>query len=96
MEGGRETRGRYPNVFAHPFTGRVRMDSLGAKCKGGAALRRSAGLSLEVFAQPGNLLAYAVLHQILGGAGAFDPYAPEAQRRQQIAGLREHFERKAG
>src|SRR5262249_27486043 len=41
-------------------------------------------------------LAFAVLHQIIGGAAAFDPYAPEAQRRQQIAGLREKLERKAG
>jgi hypothetical protein len=32
----------------------------------------------------------------LGGHCQFDPYAPEAQRRQQIAGLREVCHRKAG
>src|SRR5262249_50730474 len=37
-----------------------------------------------------------VLQALLGGALPFDPYAPEAQRRQQIAALREKFERKAG
>src|SRR5262249_20034874 len=41
-------------------------------------------------------LAFTALHQIVGGAAVFDPYAPEAQRRQQIAGLREKLERKAG
>src|SRR5205823_1951553 len=41
-------------------------------------------------------LAFAALQQIVGGTVAFDPYAPEAQRRQQIAGLREKFERRAG
>ncbi len=40
-------------------------------------------------------LAYAVLQRLLPGA-AFDPYAPEGQRRQQIALLREKLERKAG
>jgi lipopolysaccharide export system ATP-binding protein len=40
--------------------------------------------------------AYAVLQRVLDGAALFDPYAPEAQRRQQIAQLREHAERKAG
>jgi hypothetical protein len=39
--------------------------------------------------------AFAVLQQILGNGAAFDPYAPEAQRRQQIAMLREKLERKA-
>jgi lipopolysaccharide export system ATP-binding protein len=39
--------------------------------------------------------AYEVLQQLLDGA-SFDPYAPEAQRRQQIALLRENLERKAG
>ena len=39
--------------------------------------------------------AFAVLQQILGNGTAFDPYAPEAQRRQQIAMLREKLERKA-
>jgi lipopolysaccharide export system ATP-binding protein len=40
--------------------------------------------------------AYEVLQQILHGPVIFDPYAPEALRRQQIASLREQFERKAG
>jgi lipopolysaccharide export system ATP-binding protein len=40
--------------------------------------------------------AFEVLQQVLGGPIAFDPYAPEAQRRQQLAQLREHSERKAG
>jgi lipopolysaccharide export system ATP-binding protein len=40
--------------------------------------------------------AYQVLQGILKGAATFDPYAPEAHRRQQIADLREKFERKAG
>jgi lipopolysaccharide export system ATP-binding protein len=40
--------------------------------------------------------AFAVLHQIVHGAATFDPYAPEALRRQQIADIREHFQRKAG
>jgi lipopolysaccharide export system ATP-binding protein len=39
--------------------------------------------------------AFAVLQQILGNGAAFDPYAPEAQRRQQIATLREKLGRKA-
>jgi lipopolysaccharide export system ATP-binding protein len=40
-------------------------------------------------------LAFAVLQRLLPGA-AFDPYAPEGQRKQQIAFLRERLERKAG
>jgi lipopolysaccharide export system ATP-binding protein len=40
--------------------------------------------------------ALEVLQQVLGGAVAFDPYAPEAQRRQQVALLRERAARKAG
>lgn len=39
--------------------------------------------------------AWSVLQRLLP-AGEFDPYAPEAQRRQQIAVLRERLERKAG
>jgi lipopolysaccharide export system ATP-binding protein len=39
--------------------------------------------------------AFTVLQQMLGNGAAFDPYAPEAQRRQQIALLRERLERKA-
>jgi lipopolysaccharide export system ATP-binding protein len=38
----------------------------------------------------------AVLQTILKGAVAFDPYAPEVIRKQQLSALREHFERKAG
>jgi lipopolysaccharide export system ATP-binding protein len=41
-------------------------------------------------------LAWAVLQQFLGPGADFDPYAPEAQRRQQLAHLRERIERKAG
>lgn len=40
--------------------------------------------------------AFAVLQQIGGGAVVFDPFAPEAQRKQQLSDLREKFERKAG
>ena len=40
--------------------------------------------------------AVQVLQTILKRPIAFDPYAPEAMRRQQINSLREHWERKAG
>ncbi len=40
--------------------------------------------------------AFEILQSLLGGHAEFDPYAPEAQRRQQIAQLRERTERKAG
>jgi lipopolysaccharide export system ATP-binding protein len=40
--------------------------------------------------------AYMVMLTILDGVATFDPYAPEAQRRQQIAHLREQLSRKAG
>jgi lipopolysaccharide export system ATP-binding protein len=40
--------------------------------------------------------AHLVLQQVLGHPIVFDPYAPEAQRRQQISLLREGFDRKAG
>jgi lipopolysaccharide export system ATP-binding protein len=40
--------------------------------------------------------AFEILQRLLGGNLDFDPYAPEAQRRQQIALLRERGERKAG
>jgi lipopolysaccharide export system ATP-binding protein len=40
--------------------------------------------------------AFEVLRQILGDGAAFDPYAPEAQRRSQLAALREQTTRKAG
>ena len=39
--------------------------------------------------------AHQVMQNILDGAVAFDPYAPEAVRRQQLEHLREQFERKA-
>jgi hypothetical protein len=40
--------------------------------------------------------AFQVLQSILKGTVAFDPYAPEAHRKKQIANLRDQFERKAG
>jgi lipopolysaccharide export system ATP-binding protein len=40
--------------------------------------------------------AWGVLSRFLGPGAEFDPYAPEAQRRQQLASLRERTERKAG
>ena len=40
--------------------------------------------------------AVQVLQTILKRPIAFDPYAPEAMRRQQLGALREHWERKAG
>jgi lipopolysaccharide export system ATP-binding protein len=40
--------------------------------------------------------AFAILQRLLGGPIDFDPYAPEAQRRQQIVQLRERSERLAG
>jgi lipopolysaccharide export system ATP-binding protein len=40
--------------------------------------------------------AFEVLRKLLAGNADFDPYAPEAQRRQQLALLRERHERKAG
>jgi len=40
--------------------------------------------------------AVQVLQAILKRPLVFDPYAPEALRRQQLAALREQHERKAG
>jgi lipopolysaccharide export system ATP-binding protein len=40
--------------------------------------------------------AFDILQRLLSGQAEFDPYAPEMQRRQQIAHLRERTERKAG
>jgi lipopolysaccharide export system ATP-binding protein len=40
--------------------------------------------------------AWAVLKLFLGPEAEFDPYAPEAQRRQQLAELRDRTDRKAG
>jgi lipopolysaccharide export system ATP-binding protein len=39
---------------------------------------------------------HAVLQAIFKGAVPFDPYAPEAVRRQQLAALRDQLERRAG
>jgi hypothetical protein len=39
---------------------------------------------------------YAVVQRLLDCGSAFDPYAPEAQRRQQLARLRELALRRAG
>jgi lipopolysaccharide export system ATP-binding protein len=39
--------------------------------------------------------AYMVLQHLIGQSAAFDPYAPEAQRRQQIAALRDRLTRPA-
>jgi len=39
--------------------------------------------------------AFTLLQRLFGGGLLFDPFAPESQRRQQIAHLRERFERKA-
>lgn len=40
--------------------------------------------------------AFQVLQGIVSGPALFDPFAPEALRRQQIADLRERYDRKAG
>ncbi|HTU92180.1 MAG TPA: LPS export ABC transporter ATP-binding protein, partial [Gemmataceae bacterium] len=40
--------------------------------------------------------AFEILQRLLSGQLEFDPYAPEALRRQQIIQLRERTERKAG
>jgi lipopolysaccharide export system ATP-binding protein len=40
--------------------------------------------------------AWAVLQRFLGPGAEFDPYAPEAQRLQQLVKLRERTERRAG
>ncbi len=74
--------------------------------EGAAAAQELVGLGTE--AVPGLLealnrrdvelrrQAHAVLQSIVSGAAIFDPYAPEAQRKQQLADLRDKFERKAG
>jgi lipopolysaccharide export system ATP-binding protein len=40
--------------------------------------------------------AYLVVTRLMETPPPFDPYAPEAQRRQQLASLRDRLERKAG
>jgi hypothetical protein len=37
--------------------------------------------------------AHGVLQRMINGSAVFDPYAPEALRREQIARLREGLER---
>jgi hypothetical protein len=41
-------------------------------------------------------MAFATLQRILDAKAAFDPYAPEAHRKHQLANLRDEFHRKAG
>jgi lipopolysaccharide export system ATP-binding protein len=41
-------------------------------------------------------VAFELYRQLVPGAVEFDPYAPSVLRRQQLAHLRERFERKAG
>jgi lipopolysaccharide export system ATP-binding protein len=41
-------------------------------------------------------MAFATLQRILNAKAAFDPYAPEAHRKHQLASLREEIHRKAG
>jgi lipopolysaccharide export system ATP-binding protein len=41
-------------------------------------------------------MAFATLQRILDARAAFDPYAPEAHRKQQLAALRDEVLRKAG
>jgi lipopolysaccharide export system ATP-binding protein len=42
------------------------------------------------------LVAFELLKQLIGDGAEFDPHAPEAHRRRQLAALRERLERKAG
>jgi lipopolysaccharide export system ATP-binding protein len=42
------------------------------------------------------LVAFELLKQLIGDCAEFDPHAPEAYRRRQLAVLRESLERKAG
>jgi lipopolysaccharide export system ATP-binding protein len=42
------------------------------------------------------LVAFELLKQLIGDGAEFDPHAPEAYRRRQLAVLRERLERKAG
>ncbi len=42
------------------------------------------------------LVAFELLKQLIGSGAEFDPHAPEAHRRRQLAVLRERLERKAG
>ena len=42
------------------------------------------------------LAALEVLKRLVGDGVDFDPHAPEAQRRRQLAALREQLARKAG
>jgi lipopolysaccharide export system ATP-binding protein len=58
--------------------------------------RRDVELRRQAFSVLQCLLEADESHQRVGGETVFDPYAPEAQRRQQIALLRERLVRKAG
>jgi lipopolysaccharide export system ATP-binding protein len=42
------------------------------------------------------LVAFELLKQLIGDGADFDPHAPQAHRRRQLAVLRERLERKAG
>jgi lipopolysaccharide export system ATP-binding protein len=42
------------------------------------------------------MVAFELLKQLIGDGAEFDPHAPEAYRRRQLAVLRERLERKAG
>ena len=42
------------------------------------------------------IVAFEVLKRLIGEGADFDPHAPEAHRRRQLAVLREHAGRKAG
>jgi lipopolysaccharide export system ATP-binding protein len=61
---------------------------------------RAAPALLEVLEQRGDVelrrLAHLALQHILGDEAAFDPFAPESQRRLQVADLRERLLRRAG
>ncbi len=41
-------------------------------------------------------MAFATLQRILDAKATFDPYAPEAHRKHQLASLRDEIQRKAG
>jgi lipopolysaccharide export system ATP-binding protein len=58
--------------------------------------RRDVEMRRQAFAVLQCLLEAEELRRSATGGTVFDPYAPEAQRRQQIAALREQLERRAG
>ena len=71
-----------------PAGGSIRLGAAGPISGGSAAF----GLQFK----EGVEQAVQVLQTILQRSVAFDAYAPEALRRQQLAALREQHERKAG